>query len=112
MPWLTPIDTPLNMTERVLTGASGHFSAAHNGPDGLHGHTWEVRAWFECSHRSDAICAKAALDAILKQWDHTTLADELAWGEDIARAVGTLANCVEVEVSRPLEGFHAKWISS
>ena len=112
MPWLTPIDTPLNMTERVLTGASGHFSAAHNGPDGLHGHTWEVRAWFEFSHRSDAICAKAALDAILKQWDHTTLADELAWGEDIARAVGTLANCVEVEVSRPLEGFHAKWISS
>jgi hypothetical protein len=45
---------------------------------------------------------------LLAQWDHTTLPDELAWGEDIAATVLTLCNCVRVEVMRPTEGFYAE----
>lgn len=97
---------------RVLTGVSGHFSAAHASREGtMHGHTWQVTAWFETPERCDAICYKAALDNLLSHWDHTVLPDELAWGEDIARTVGKLVNCVEVVVSRPLEGFHARWLA-
>lgn len=95
---------------RVLTGVSGHFSAAHEGADGvLHGHTWNVTAWFEHRAPADARVDKAALDHLLSHWDHKTLPVDLAWGEDIARTVGTLVNCVEVLVSRPSEGFHARW---
>jgi len=97
------------MSGRVLTGVSGHFSAAHKGADGsIHGHTWQVMAWFETPTRCDAICHKAALDGLLGHWDHSILPDELAWGEDIARTVGKLVNCVEVIVSRPLDGLHAR----
>lgn len=102
----------------VLTGVSGHFSAAHHGPEGdplrqsgIHGHTWVVTAWFRSDRGSDARCFKAALDSLLKLWDHSLMPPELAWGEDIARAVGTLANCVEVTVSREAEGFHARWLA-
>lgn len=99
------------MSGEVLTGVSGHFSAAHRDQETgeIHGHTWLVTAWFKTPHRSDARCLKAALDAMLTVWDHTLLPDDLVWGEDIARAIGVLANVVEVEVSRPTEGFHARW---
>jgi hypothetical protein len=73
----------------------------------MHGHTWKVRAWFETGGRTDARLYKAALDVMLRQWDHTTLPDELAWGEDIGLTILTLCNCVRVEVMRPMEGFYA-----
>jgi hypothetical protein len=96
----------------LLTGVSGHFSAAHCTPEGaLHGHTWHVLAWFECPGPADACCYKAALDRLLSDWDHSKLPEGMEWGEDIAVAVGKLANCVEVVVSRPLEGFYARWIA-
>ena len=92
---------------RTRIGVEGHFSAAHRAPDGqMHGHTWIIRAWFETPERADAHLYRAALHEILRQWDHTTLPDELAWGEDIGRAVITLCNCVRVEVMRPTEGFY------
>jgi 6-pyruvoyl-tetrahydropterin synthase len=87
----------------VLTGVSAHFSAAHYAPplpgskedEGrLHGHTWLVTAWFRNDDKADARLFKVALEQVLKLWDHKVLPDELAWGEDIARAVGTLNNCV------------------
>lgn len=95
----------------ILIGVSGHFSAAHRDQETgeIHGHTWHVLAKFEPPNRVDSRCYKAALNALLALWDHKILPDELAWGEDIARAVGTLANCVEVEISRPAEGFYAWW---
>ena len=94
----------------ILSGVTGSFSASHHSPEGdLHGHSYQVTAWFRNEDHRDARCFKAALGVVLAQWDHTVLPPALAWGEDIARAVGTLANCVEVEVSRPLEGFHARW---
>lgn len=100
---------------KVLIGVSGYFSAAHKDRDtgDIHGHTWKVTAKFEtCEAPKDARLYKASLDALLKQWDHKTLPDKLAWAEDIAKAVGTLQNCVEVEVARPLEGLYAWWIAS
>jgi 6-pyruvoyl-tetrahydropterin synthase len=101
--------TAWSATVRTRLGVEGHFSAAHRGPDGqMHGHTWTVRAWFETPGRADARCYRAALNVLLAQWDHTTLPDELAWGEDIAATVLTLCNCVRVEVMRPTEGFYAE----
>ena len=94
----------------LLTGVTASFCAAHRSPEGVvHGHSYRVTAWFPNEERKDARCFKAALQAILTVWDHKTLPEEMEWGEDIASAVGTLANCVEVLVERPLEGFHAKW---
>lgn len=101
---------PPRSTSTVLTGVSGHFSAAHRSSDGvLHGHTWKVTAWFKTPGRADATCYKASLDALLRTWDHSELPEHLSWAEDIAAAVGNLVNCVEVTVSRDLEGFHARW---
>lgn len=97
----------------VLTGVSGHFSAAHYAPDAAqpHGHTYRVKAWFKTPERADARLYKASLDTLLRHWDHTLLPPELAWAEDIAAAVGKLVNCVEVVVSREAEGFHARWVA-
>jgi len=98
---------------KVLIGVSGHFSAAHRDRDTgeIHGHTWHVLAKFNPPCRVNSICHKAALDALLSHWDHKMLPDDLAWAEDIARAVGCLVNCVEVQVSRPAEGFYAWWFA-
>lgn len=98
---------------RILIGVRAHFSAAHRdqGTGEIHGHTWTVLAKFEPPCRANIICYRAALDTLLRQWDHKTLPDNLAWGEDIATVIGKLTNCVEVEVSRPAEGFYAWWIA-
>lgn len=94
----------------MLTGVSGHFSATHKSPEGQwHGHTWYVKVWFRNKHRSDARVMQASLNTMLRRYDHKELPEHLAWGEDIARELGSLANCVEVEVSRPAEGIYAKW---
>lgn len=101
----------------IRTGVTASFSAAHRlpgdalGQGEMHGHSYQVTAWFSNEDRRDARCMMAALKAMLAVWDHKVLPDDMSWGEDIARAVGCLANCVEVEVSRPLEGFHARWLA-
>lgn len=99
------------MNGRILIGVSGHFSAAHRDKDTgeIHGHTWHVLAKFEPPCRANINCYQAALKTLLATWDHKELPDDLAWSEDIARAVGGLVNCVEVEVSRPAEGLYAWW---
>lgn len=94
----------------MLTGVSGHFSATHKSPEGhYHGHTWYVEAWFRNKHRLDARVLQAAFNTMLARYDHSELPEHLAWGEDIAREIGALVNCVEVKVSRTAEGIHAKW---
>jgi hypothetical protein len=94
----------------MLTGVSGHFSATHKSPEGKwHGHTWYVKAWFRNNHRLDARVMQASLNTMLARYDHSELPEDLAWGEDIAREIATLINCVEVEVSRPAEGIYANW---
>lgn len=103
--------TPSAWKGEMLVGVSGHFSAAHKDTltGDVHGHTWLVTAWFSQPGRSDARCHKAALDAVIALWDHKLLPDKMAWGEDIACAVATLANVVEVEISRPAEGLHTRF---
>lgn len=98
---------------RILIGVRAHFSAAHRDLESgeIHGHTWLVLAKFEPQARADIRCYETSLKTILAQWDHKLLPDSLAWAEDIARTVGTLVSCVEVEVSRPSEGFYAWWIA-
>lgn len=103
----------MSTTGYALTGVSGKFRATHHDPLGLlepHEHEWEVTAWFKAPGRADARCFKAALQTVLDLWDGTALPPDMAWGEDIARAVSVLANCVEVEVRRPDEGIHARWV--
>lgn len=91
-----------------MTGVGGVFCASHNSPEGvLHGHSYEVRAWFR---RSDARDLQSELLAVLAKLDHTHLPDELAWGEEIAEHIGhQLPGCRRVEVSRPLERIYAEW---
>lgn len=99
----------------TLTGVGGVLSCAHPPVNAdifggeLHGHSYEVTAWFTNDCREDVRVYQAALNTLLAQWDHKTLPHELSTAEEIARVVGTLAKCVEVEVRRPLERIHARW---
>lgn len=94
----------------IRTGVGAVFSAAHHPPEGgaLHGHSYEVTAWFEAGQ--DARLLQARLADVVAELDHTILPDTLASGEAIAEHVGRrLAGCIEVEISRPLERIHARW---
>lgn len=99
----------------ILTGVGGILSCAHPPVNAdvfggeTHGHSYEVIAWFHNNDGRDVRAFQAALDQLLAQWDHTTLPESMARAEDIAVAVGTLANCVKVEVRRPLERIYAEW---
>lgn len=99
----------------VLTGVTGILSCAHQPINAdifggeLHGHSYEVTAWFTNDHGADVRIFEAALRTLLDQWDHRLLPVEISTAEAIAAAVGTLAKCIEVEVRRPLERFHARW---
>lgn len=90
------------------TGVGGIFSASHHSPEGvLHGHSYEVWAWFPVA---DARGLQEKLEAVLAEIDHTHLDDELAWGEALAEHIaGRLPGCIEVEVRRPLERIGARW---
>jgi hypothetical protein len=92
-----------------LTGVGGVFSASHESPEGvLHGHSYEVWAWFP---RGDARDLQAGLNRVLQELDHTHLPERLSWGEELAEHIGgRLPDCLEVEVRRPLERIGARWI--
>ena len=92
-----------------LTGVGGVFSASHHSPEGvLHGHSYEVWAWFA---QGDARDLQRMLEAALLELDHTHLADDLAWGEALAEHIALkLPGCLEVEVRRPLERIGARWM--
>jgi len=97
---------------RILTGVGGIVSAAHRdtGTGTLHGHTWEITAWFR--RGADAVSRQYRLNSILSRIDHTELPNTLAWGEDIAAWVAVQFDdtaCVAVDVSRPLERIYARW---
>jgi hypothetical protein len=101
------------------TGVSGVFCAAHyprgetGRPQGnLHGHTWQVIAWFE-PHDAEVLRDELAL--ALKTIDHKMLPPHLAWGEDLAEWIGTgkagpfSSRCLEVRVERALEHIYGDW---
>ena len=94
---------------RILTGAGAYFCAAHHDlqTGSLHGHTWEVEAWFEAGN--NALIQRDRLNKVLQDFDHKVLPKELSWGEAIAEHVlKSLDGCVEVKVSRPNERIFAK----
>ena len=93
-------------TIRALTGASAVMSAAHNSREGvLHGHTWEVTAWW--LEGRDALDLQAELQRYLRAFDHTMLGDGTAWGEALAKSILVGLQCQRVEVRRPLERLYA-----
>ena len=97
---------PMLIRSKALTGASAILSAAHRSRDGvMHGHTWEVTAWWaDCP---DAVEKQAALSKYLSVFDHTVLAEGVAWGEKLAEAILIGMGCEKVEVARPLERIYA-----
>lgn len=91
---------------RTMTGVSAILSAAHRSREGvMHGHTWEVTCWW--SGCPDAVVKQAELIKYLSIFDHTILADGVAWGETLAEAILHGMKCERVEVSRPLERIYA-----
>jgi hypothetical protein len=92
---------------KVWTGASGIISAAHESSEGrLHGHTWEVKAWWLDGR--DAVSARQTLAKYLSRFDHTLLPADLARGEALASDILIGLGCAVVDVSRPLEGIFAR----
>lgn len=82
------------------------LSAAHRSKDGhMHGHTWEIVAWWEGS--PDAVEKQAELTSYLSVFDHSILADGLAWGEKLGESIIYGLGCVRVDVNRPLERIYA-----
>lgn len=71
----------------------------------MHGHTWQITCWW--TNSPDAVQKKLELNKYLSIFDHTVLADDVAWGETLATAILYGMNCQKVEVSRPLEGIFA-----
>ena len=92
-----------------LTGAGWYFSASHRDPvrQELHGHSYEVMAWWPSEPARDAVCLQETLKGALKGLDHTTLPDELTRAESMARFIMQLVGAVRVDVSRPSERLSA-----
>jgi 6-pyruvoyl-tetrahydropterin synthase len=89
---------------RTLTGVGGIFCAAHRDlkSGALHGHSWEVTAWF--TGRPNAAHRQEQLAAILRRLDHTELSVELRIADQFDDRA-----CVQVDVARPLERLYARW---
>jgi len=72
----------------------------------MHGHSWEVVAWWE--GKPDAVVKQKELASYLSFFDHSILADSVAWAEDLAGRVAGDLGCVRVEINRPLERIYAR----
>jgi hypothetical protein len=98
------------VSDRELIGINGSFRASHVCAEGEpHFHDWEFEARFLVGPRTDARCYRASVDALANHWNGTQLPPELDWGNDLARAIGALTNCVWVHVWRTEERIHAYW---
>ena len=89
-----------------LTGAGWFFCAAHRDPvrKELHGHSYEVMAWWPLREGHDACFLQDLLKQALVGIDHTTLPDEFTRAEDIARLIGSkLPGAIRIDISRPIE---------
>lgn len=93
---------------KVSTGVDGVICAAHEDEKGqMHGHTWEVQAWFDAG--DDAQVHKNSLFLALEDLDHSVLPKHLISGEALsAEIINRLGErCRRVLISRPKEGIHA-----
>lgn len=103
-------DEEAEMSMKKLTGVSGVISAAHKSRDGnLHGHSWQVVAWWRFNPNKSAETRRSELRHWLSSVDHGILSDDIAWGEDLAERIGHDLKAYAVDVSRPLEGIYARW---
>jgi 6-pyruvoyl-tetrahydropterin synthase len=102
-----PIDWSGGMT--ALTGVGGIICAAHRDASGrLHGHTYEVTAWFPAG--ADALALQASLTRVVGLFDHDELLHELASGEGLCAAIAEqLPDAVQIDVSRHAERLFARW---
>lgn len=104
-----------------FTGVGTILSAAHRDQrtGKIHGHTWEITAWFKWAGVDQAVHLHC-LNEIIKTLDHTCLPDAVAWGEQLAEYIGNqlnlpwcngppLTSCVAVDVSRMGERIYARW---
>ncbi len=105
--------------ERRLTGVGAVLSASHRDQvtGQVHGHTWEITAWFIYDGTDQSI-RKYQLNEVVDSLDHRCLPDKIAWGEALAKHIGTHMPhgygygdpaCVAVEANRPLERIYARW---
>ena len=97
-----------------LTGAGWYFSASHRDPirKELHGHSYEVTAYWPSEPPRDAMVLQWTLRDVLKGFDHVTLPDEMTRAETLARAIGSLIDgCVRVDIARPSERLRCEvWL--
>lgn len=101
-------DKPVYGVE-TITGVGGFICAAHRDKDTgkLHGHTWDVEAWFKS--RNNAVELKNELQNVLNSFDHTELPEHFAWGEELAAEIlRMMPDCCEVKISRNSERIYAK----
>lgn len=106
-------------TPRKLTGVGTILSASHRDQrtGQVHGHTWEITAWF-LHDGVDVGVRQHQLNEVIKLLDHKCLPDRIAWGEALAEHIAATLphgwgngdpSCVAVDVSRPLERIYARW---
>jgi len=90
------------------TGVGAVLSVSHYDDKGrLHGHSYEVIAWFLDSG-SDALDLQRQLIAACAEYDHTVLPEGLARAEALGSKIKTRIMACEVEVNRPLERLYAR----
>lgn len=97
---------------RGMTGAGWHFSASHYDAvrKELHGHTYEVMAWWPSEPHRDAVALQQTLRTVLAGFDHKTLPAELGTAEALGRAIcGLMTDCIGVDITRPAERLGVKW---
>lgn len=91
----------------ILTGAGAILQVAHTGPDGrMHGHTYEVIAWWE--GEPCVVEMQQKLQAWLSKFDHQCLPLRMTRAEQIASQCKMALGCAQVDVNRPLERLYAK----
>lgn len=93
----------------IQTGVSGILSVAHYKHGKVHGHTYEVKAWWPADG-TDALERQDQLARVLKLYDHRGLARNESTGEQLAELIAArLEDVEEVEISRPFERIYARW---
>lgn len=96
---------PMRTGLSVLTGAGAVLSAAHRDQSGrLHGHSWEVTAWW--TGKPDAVAKQSELSNYLSFFDHSLLAQSVSLAEDLAVRIMEDMDCARVDISRPLERIY------
>ena len=102
-------EKPTRITSKTLTGVGVLLCAAHRDLDGrLHGHTYQVRAYWPSG--VDMLLLQARLRQACELFDHGELPDHLAGAESLAFALHeALPDAVEINVDRPAEMLFAQW---